>query len=42
MYFSVRIYTQECRYPQKLEEGIGSSGTGVTGSSEPPEVGAGN
>jgi hypothetical protein len=31
-----------CGYPWRLEEGIGSPGTGITGDHEPPNVGAGN
>lgn len=32
----------ECRCPQRPEKGVGFSGSGVTGSCEPPDGGAGN
>lgn len=31
-----------CKCPQRLGEDIGSPGAGVTGSREPPDMGAGN
>ena len=41
-YVYVWIWAHECRYPERPEEGIRSPGAGITGSCEPPDVGAGN
>lgn len=47
IYYFMCIYlyvvcTHEWRYPQRLEESIGSSGGGTTGSCELPDVATGN
>lgn len=38
----VRIIVKVCRYLNKLGEGLGSPGTGVTDINEPPDVGTEN
>lgn len=42
MYFQVWVYTHECRYPQRPEEGVISPKAGGPGSSEVPDMGVGN